>query len=466
MSIRRLAQFVGALFCVPTLCVTAAAVAPGTAALASTPALAPSVGAYPTVIRFDQALRGGEYLDTFGVINSTGSGESFTFGLAGTTAPWVHVVSSGDHAMGIKKVWAPSGPRPSTAVLELQVPATLANGVYRGELTISSAPPKVTKNGQTPVGLGAAIGVVVDVTGTEVVAGDLVNAYTTYPKVEVGSPVNVFVVVKNGGNVAQQPGFALKVTKSHNQNAQYDWQGTTGPALLPNQTAVYEVAWPGASTETQTLGAYSATIDVAFGRKHIGTADLNFQLVPYGSLHRGGKLLNIKLSNHPQAGFPAAVQAQVKSTGEVQQQTSFVGQLYRNGRLVEGIKSPVPILLQPGQDGTITMPVPVTKNGEYKLSGTANFGGAQSNPETLTFRVGPAPIPLIYEIGAGLVVVLLVALVVAAVLWRRRRPGPPSWPERGHAPRRYPSSHSSTLHVPPRTPVGSSGSRQQRAGPS
>ena len=152
MSIRRLAQFVGALFCVPSLC-TAAAVAPGTAALASTPALAPSVGVYPTVIRFDQALRGGEYLDTFGVLNSTGSGENFTFGLAGTTAPWLHVVSSGDHSMGITKVWAPSGPRPSTAVLELQVPATLANGIYKGELTIASAPPKVTKNGQTPSGL-------------------------------------------------------------------------------------------------------------------------------------------------------------------------------------------------------------------------------------------------------------------------------------------------------------------------
>ena len=265
---------------------------------------------------------------------------------------------------------------------------------------------------------------VVDVTGTEVVAGDLVNAYTTYPKIEVGSPVNVFVVVKNGGNVAEQPGFALEVTKAHSKNAQYNWQGTTGPGLLPDQTAVYEVAWPGASTETQTLGAYSATVNVAFGSKHIGTADLDFQLVPYGSLHRGGKLLDLKLGNHPQAGFPAEVQAQVKSTGEVQQQTSFVGQLYRNGQLVEGIKSPVPILLQPGQNGTITMPVPVTKNGEYQLSGTANFGGAQSNPETLTFRVGPAPIPLMYEVGAGLVVVLLVALVVGV----DRLETPPPWP--------------------------------------
>jgi hypothetical protein len=459
MSIRRLAQFVGVIFLV-----SAALAGSGTAVMASPPG-APSVGAYPTVIRFDQALRGGEYLDTFGVLNGTGTGEYFSFGLAGTTAPWLHVVSSGNNSTGITRVWAPGGPRPSTAVLELQVPPTLANGVYKGELTVTSVVPKVAHKGQTAVGLGAAIDVVVDVTGTEVVAGALVNAYTTYPKIEVGSPVNVFVVVKNAGNVAEQPAFALQVSKSHNKASQYSWHGTTGSGLLPDQTAVYEVAWPGSSTETQTLGGYTANVNVAFGKKDIGSAALAFQLVPYGSLHRGGKLLGLKLANHPQEGYSAEVQAQVRSTGEVQQETSFVGQLYFNGQLEKGIKSPVPILVQPGQSGTITMPVPVPKNGLYRLTGTASFAGAQSNPETITFRVGPAPVPLMYEVGAGLVVVLLVALVVGIVVWRRRHPRSPSWPERGHAPPRYTSSHSRTLHVPPRTPVGSSGSRQQRARP-
>jgi hypothetical protein len=460
MSIRRLAQVVGVL-----LLVSAALAGPGTAVMA-TPPEAPSVGAYPTVIHFDQALRGGDYVDTFGVLNGTGSGEYFSFGLAGTTAPWLHVVSSANHSTGITKVWAPGGPRPSTAVLELQVPPTLANGIYKGELTIASVLPKVAHKSQTPVGLGAAIDVVVDVTGTEVVAGALVNAYTTYPKIEVGSPVNVFVVVKNAGNVAEQPGFALEVSKAHTETAQYSWHGTTGPGLLPGQTGLYEVAWPGASTETQTLGKYSANVQVAFGKRQIGSAALAFDLVPYGSLHRGGKLLALKLANHPQVGYSAEVQADVKSSGEVQQETSFAGQLFFDGRLAKEVKSPVPILLQPGQNGTITMPVLVPKNGVYRLTGTAIFAGAQSSPETLTFRVGAAPIPLMYEVGAGLVVVLLVALVVGFIIWRRRRPGPPSWTDHRRAPARYTSSHSRTLHVPPRTPVGSSGSRQPRARPS
>ena len=68
----------------------------------------------------------------------------------------------------------------------------------------------------------------------------------------------------------------------------------------------------------------------------------------------------------------------MRSTGELQEETNFVGQLYLNGQLIKGIKSPVPILLQPGQNGTITMPVLVAKNGEYSLTGTASFAGPQA----------------------------------------------------------------------------------------
>ncbi len=460
MSIGRLARFAGAIFVASMVLV-----GPGTTAIAD-PTPAPAVGVYPPVIHFDRALRGGKFLATFGVLNGTGRGEYFNFGLAGATAAWLRLDSSANHTTAITKVWAPGGPRPTTAVLELDVPSTLADGIYRGQLAVVSAPPKATHKGQTTVGLGAAIDVVVDVTGTEVVSGSLVNAYTTYPKIEVGSPVNVFVVVKNAGNVTEQPEFALQVTKGRSEATQYSWHGSTGSGLLPGQTSIYEVSWPGASTETQTLGPYSATVHVNFGSKQIGSANLPFQLVPYGSLGRGGKLLTLKLANHPQVGYSAEVQASVESTGQVQEETSFVGQLYLNGALLRGVKSPVPILLQPGQSGVITMPLPVARNGLYRLVGNANFAGATSKTDTLTFRVGPAPTPVLYIVGIAVVaLLLLLLLIVGVIIWRRRQGGPPSWPERRQLPPRYTSTQSRTLHVPPRAPVGTSGTRQQRSEP-
>jgi hypothetical protein len=176
--------------------------------------------------------------------------------------------------------------------------------------------------------------------------------------------------------------------------------------------------------------------------------------------------LTLKLANHPHVGYSAEVQASVESTGQVQEETSFVGQLYLNGALLRGVKSPVPILLQPGQSGVITMPLPVARNGLYRLTGNANFAGATSKTDTLTFRVGPAPTPILYIVGIAVVVLLLLLLlIVGVVIWRRRQGGPPSWPERRQLPPRYTSTQSRTLHVPPRAPVGTSANRQQRSEP-
>ena len=106
MSIGRLARFAGAIFVASMVLV-----GPGTTAIAD-PTPAPAVGVYPPVIHFDRALRGGKFLATFGVLNGTGRGEYFNFGLAGATAAWLRLDSSANHTTAITKVWAPGPARP------------------------------------------------------------------------------------------------------------------------------------------------------------------------------------------------------------------------------------------------------------------------------------------------------------------------------------------------------------------
>jgi hypothetical protein len=454
MSSRRLERLVGGIFA--SLALVAG---PATAAAAST-ASGSSVGVYPTVVSFNQALRGGTpYADTIGIINGTPRGEYFYFGLQGTTAPWLKVLSPSDQKTVITKVWAPSGATPTPAVLQLQVPTTLADGTYTGQVTVSMAPQKV-RQGKTSVGLAASISVVVNVTGTEIVAGSLENAYLPYPKIETGEPLRVFAVVKNSGNVAEQPAFSLVVSKSHGTTAQYSWHGTTGSEVLPDQTVSYQLLWPGSSTYTQTFGPYVAKLDASFNDTKVGSSTIPFQLVPPGSLRRGGKLVSLQLTNRPRIGYAAEVQASVLSTGEVQEETNFVGSLYRNGQLFEAVKSPVPILLLPGQSGAINLPVSMQKDGFYKLTGAANFAGYQTAPRSITFRIGPPPIPWLRYglIAAGALV--LIALLVFFEVRRRRRPVKPIGK---HIPPRYQNrpAHAQTLHVPPRSTIGSSQPRSR-----
>jgi hypothetical protein len=466
---KQFAPIAGAIF----LC--AVAVAPlGGAASATVinprprPHIAPpeAVGLYPTLLTFKDVLRGGRYQDTIGVLNGTDHGQWFHLSLSGRAAPWLKVTPTGG-ATPINRIRVPNGPSPTQALLQLQVPSTLADGIYHAVLTVWTKPGKTKNNGPTTVGLGGEIEVTVAVSGTEVVAGKLIDAYT-YPKLEQGEPLKVSAIVNNSGNVAALPSFHFQIVKKGVHRPVYNWVGTTGEPLLPGQRSTYELRWPASLTEGATLGAYTAKIlSVTFPQvKDVGSWALPFRLYPFGSLHRGGKLLSLRLMNKPRVGYSAEVQASVVSSGEVQQETYFVGQLYRNGTFLEGIKSPVPVLLapadQPGATGVVQVPIPITKTGLYRLTGTANFAGAQSSAKTLTFRVGGVGIPLVYKIAAAAALIVLLLVLISLVALRRRRRGPPHPEGRRHVPPRYTATHPRVLHVPLTEPVGSAPGRSHR----
>jgi hypothetical protein len=417
-----------------------------------------SIGISPTVVNFNNALRGGDYESQITIVNGASVGEWFTVSPAGQIASWARVLPVTGTGTPVTRVFVPNGAEGTTLMLEADVPATAADGAYAGQVNIDLVPPSAAK-GKVSAGVGIQLNLTVQVTGTEVVGGSVLEAYT-YPKAEVGSAVPVFVRISNRSNITVRPHFVLKVDRSATHNVVYKWAGTTGEGLLPNQVSTFELFWPASSTLTQTLGAYVATLGVTFPKaKNLGAYQLPTRLYPYGFLHRGGKLLRLNLANPPQVGYSAEVNAAVQSTGLIQEETSFIGQLYRNGSFVGEVKSVAPVLLAPagqaGSSGVITVPVPITKDGLYRLRGVANFAGAQTRPQTLTFRVGAAPVPLAYELAAAAAVVVI-ALVLVLVLWRRRRPRPPAWRDHVRGQPRYTPTHARTPYVPPRSPVGTS----------
>ncbi len=433
-----------------TLVAVLGVLGPGPGALAATTGGQGSLGLSPTVLVFKQALRGQQYSRDLFLVNGGQAAQRFSLATAGPVAQWLSVVPMTGPTVPLRSVLA--RPAATTTVrLVLRVPAKAANGTYTGRVVVESEVAK-GRGGASPVGFALPVEVTAHVTGTEVLAGRLVDAYT-YPKVEVGSPVTFFARVHNAGNVAINPLVRVSVTRG--RDVVYRHSFTSGP-VAPSALSLLHFNWPGSATQGEALGTYHAEVTASFATLKLGAKTMDLQLVPYGSLHRGGKLLGLKLLNHPQVGYSAEVQAMVRSRGEVQQETSFVGQLYRDGVLVAGVRSPAPVLLAPGQGSVMNIPVPVAKNGLYRISGTANFGGAQSNLQTLTFRVGAAPLGLVFMVGAGAAVVVVVALLVLlALLLRRHRRRPPQPQVRPvHLQAPYTPSRGPSLRVPPGARTG------------
>lgn len=432
-----------------------------------------SIGIAPGKFSFDNALRGGVYESTVTVINGSPTGKWFILKASGPAAGWIHIYRFYNNqvparAQPLTKALVHPGAEGTMFTMQAVVPATAANGAYEAVLQARLAR-GATGGGRVAALVGVQADVVFHVTGTQVMSASVIQVYS-YPKVEVGSALPVFVRVKNTGNVTVLPHFRLQISRPTNHGVVYHWAGTTGEAVLPGEVTTYKVAWPASSTYSQALGAYSAKLVATLAQgKSLGTWALPFRLYPYGSLHRGGRLLGLELVNKPAAGGQADVQASVESTGIIQQETSFVGQLYRDGSPVGAVKSIVPVLLAPkgqmGATGTVTVSFPVHANGLYRLVGTANFAGAQSRPATLSFRVGPKPLSMWYEVAGGVLLVVLGVLVFLVVRGRRRNRRPPTPPARVHIAPRYTASHSPTLHVPPRSTVGASGARVSRTVP-
>ena len=430
-------------------------------AMAQSPEEATTVGFYPTDVVYPQALRGGTFTQRVGLIVGGHVPQTFRFSTLGAIGNWLTVLPLSGPKKPLQSLEALPGD--TDLVLQLEVPSHAADGNYRGTLVVQVPPGKGAK-GTSAVGFGAEIKVTAEVTGTEILAARLLDAYT-YPKVEVGSPVTFFARVDNSGNVAVTPVFHIRVSRG--KTVTFD--DITSPATLqPSTLSTLQLAWPASETQVAPLGLYKATISARFGHLNLGSIATQFKLVPYGSLHRSGELTSLKLLNRPVVGGYAEVRASVLSTGEAPEQTSFVGQLYRGSSLVEPVKSPLPILLQPtdrpGDSGTLTITVPIKHGGPYRLTGVANFAGAESAARTLSFRVGSQGAPLLYELaaaGAGVVLVLvLFSLFVAAR--RRRRPGSPPGHDRVHIAPRYTATHPRVLHVPLTEPVGSAPGRSHR----
>lgn len=381
----------------------------------ATPVRADGIGVYPAEIAFPDTLRGGEYFTSIGVINHGDQSRTFTLEASGDIASWISFVDPEDRTRTIDHVTTTPG-ADGHADLRLSVPESAQNGSYSGEVRTVAVVDggKIEGSGST-LNLGASIEVKAVVSGNQRVAGKFLELAAN--DIEVGYPLRITSKVQNDGNVRVLPIVHVEISTSARVIGTID---TNDVAIPPNEYRDVESQW---DSNVAGPGDYLVTTTVSLPGVQLGQRTRQVRILPRGSLTRQGSFESLQLANEVAPGSVARVVASFRNTGQVDALAVFSGEVYRDGKLVNSVKSLQKLVrrdeVQP-LEALVELPVA----GSYTIRGKVNFEGQDSDTRELMFRVGSdgdADMTPLY--GAGGAGVLLLGAVVAFYVRRRGHRG-------------------------------------------
>jgi hypothetical protein len=379
------------------------------------------IGVFPSSINFGDTLRAGEYFRTIGVLNNEDAEQTYSVAFDGQAAPWLSIVDPNDRTKAVDTVSAPAKDQ-GRVFLRLVVPADIPNGKYTGVVRVLTTVDEKNNGGNSGVGVnvGAEISVTLNLTGTQNVAGSLVDV--SAGDVETGSPFRIKTTVQNSGNVQVNPQIDLQVLDL--QGAVVGTASFSEDLVYPDEIKILTPEW---DTTGQKTGERIARVSVKFGNVDLGTRELHFNIMPLGTLTRSGELEGLSLEGSPSAGSVAKVTAMFRNTGQIDARAQFLGEVFRDSVRVDAATSNE-IAVVPGDVQPLVLFVHVTQDGTYKVEGKVNYEGKETDVQELVFTVGGGGGLPIWAIVVGVVVAVLV-LVSGGLAWglsrrlpRLRRP--------------------------------------------
>jgi uncharacterized membrane protein len=380
---------------------------------------ADGIGVYPTIMTFEDTMRGGEYFSTLGLINSAADERTFTLEASGDIGRWISFVDVADRSKVVDRVVAP--PKSDGYVtIRLQVPESAENGSYAGEVRAATIPTAgaIEGSGQA-VSIAAIIEVKAEVSGKQRIEGQILEVVAS--DIEVGYPLAVRTKVQNRGNVRVVPQVHVEVSTAGKVVGAVD---TNDVPVPPNEFREIEAKW---DTNTAGPGDYQVTVTVALpGGVQLGPQSQPVRVLPRGSLTREGVFERLELANEPIPGSVVKVIAVFRNTGQVESMAIFQGELYRDGMLTKSVTS-LQKLVRRDEVQQLEALVEIPESGQYTIKGKVNFEGKESEVKELSFEVrakggeSSSRAPAVIGAAGGGGALLLVG-ISAALYLRHRRP--------------------------------------------
>jgi hypothetical protein len=288
----------------------------------------------------------------------------------------------------------------------VNLPDDLANGVYKGMVTIT-AEASESSEGDYQIGVSSAVALKaeIDVTGEQLysfVVGEISVGDT-----EVGIPIQVSAKIKNDGNVAVKP--FVNVTISDNNGSELVAKSYSEKIILASQSDEIVFAVP---SDKLKVGQYWVDVLVYYENGTVaGEKKLTFDVLEKGAFSIKGELVQIENKVWAKTGEVVKINAVFQNNGELITTAKFQGEVYLDNTLVKTISSEQ-LSASPGEKVNLTTYFTPENGGRYVIRGNVVYSEKITETKESIINVNPESVVPLGVAGIS----IIGAAIVAGVL--------------------------------------------------
>lgn len=198
--------------------------------------------------------------------------------------------------------------------------------------------------------------------------------------VEINRPLRILTMFENKGKVTAQPVISVDVFKGRELIGS---SKNTEAIVQVGETKTIVLEW---NTTGQGTGDYRAFVCVILGEETLEEEELDFSIKESGSLSKEGELIKITFQGQPSSGEMLKVLASFKNTGESDLVAEFVGEIYKDGSMLNVVRSS-PAVIASGEQQDIASYATLEDPGDYKITGYINYEGYKTEEKSNSFSV-------------------------------------------------------------------------------
>jgi len=343
------------------------------------PVIATGIAVTPSHLELSDALRGGEYERNITIYNPDPEITSYTLTASGGAGEWISFYKQEDPGSLVNKVTIP-GNENVRILVKFTILQDAANGEHKATIIVTSVPAEEASGGSGQVvSLAAPVAVTIFVTGNQILSG-VVNGINTND-VEVKYPLRIKVQFHNTGNVVATPLISVKIATQNGATINNFTSSEFNVKPEKHETILLE--W---DTTGRDPGDYIADVSVVLGDALIKQEQLNFAILPTGTLTRSGSLTELKFGGEPGLGVLTAIQATFINTGQIDTMAKFVGEVYHNDILVDTLQSEE-LLVAVGNMEFLEAYFKPDQPGEYRVNGHVIYEGKKTEEKEISFTI-------------------------------------------------------------------------------